>query len=178
MKSLRINKLQFALGFLFLLAGTLEYIFSRPPGSAYFLMPFHSIVVSLHDKFNPFGALGNVAPDFFHPLAFALMCMALLPDTFKHRMAICLAWFGINVAFELTQKYGSTLVAYLPKWIEKTPVFETLPNYLNYGTFDNCDLLAIAAGSLAAFFAGHLTKGGKNDDKTAYSSKNDRTKIA
>jgi hypothetical protein len=167
LNSLKFNKLQFLLGVLFLLAGTLEYIFSRPPGSVYFLIPFQSMVVNLHDQFNPFGAWGFLAPDFFHPLAFALMCMALLPDTFKHRLAICLAWFGINATLELTQKYGSTLVAVLPQWIEKIPVFDTLPNYLIHGTFDNYDLLAFAAGSLTAFFTGHLTKGGKNYDTAA-----------
>ena len=167
MKSLKINKGQFALGALFLMAGSLEYIFSRPPGSVYFLHPFHSIVLSLHDKFEPFGELGFVAPDFFHPLAFALMCMALLPDTFKHRAAICLAWFGIDAALELAQKYGGALIKFLPPWIEKIPVAENLPNYLSKGTFDIFDLLAISAGGLAAFLIGYLTKRGKSDAQKA-----------
>ena len=120
-------------------------------------------MVSLHDKFNPFGALGSVAPDFFHPLAFALMCMALLPNTVKHRLAICLAWIGVNGSLELAQKYGSTLAAAIPGSIENIPVIETVHGYLRCGTFDKFDLLAIIAGALTAFFIGHFTKGGKNE---------------
>ena len=166
MKSLKINKLQFILGFIFLLAGTLEYLFSRPPGSAYFLNPFHSIVLSLHDKINPFGGLGFLAPDFFHPLAFALMCMALLPDTVKNRAFICLAWFTINASLELAQKFGSTLAEYLPQWIEKIPVLENLADYLSRGRFDKYDVLAITGGILTAFLIGQLTSGGRINDQT------------
>jgi len=77
-----------------------------------------------------------------------------------------LAWFGINGALELAQKYGNTLAEFLSRWIYKIPVIENLPNRLILGTFDGYDLLAIAAGTLTAFLIGQLTKGGKNDERT------------
>jgi hypothetical protein len=158
----RINKLQFTLGVLFLLAGMMEYIFSRPPGSAYFLIPFQSIAGSLHDRIDPFGSIGFLAPDFFHPLAFALMCMALLPNTLKHRLAICLAWMVADGSLELAQKYGSSLAASIPGTVKNIPIIETVSGYLRFGTFDPFDLMAIVAGTLTAFLIGHLTKGEKN----------------
>jgi hypothetical protein len=166
LKSFRINWLQFALGFLFLLAGSLEYLFNRQPGSAYFLNPIRTIVLSVHATINPYGPLGFLAPDFFHPLAFALMSMALLPGTLKARTMICLAWLGVDAAMELAQNYGAALAEYLPRWIKKVPVIENLDNYLVYGTFDVCDLIAIAAGILTAFGIGQLTKGGISEAAT------------
>ena len=167
MKSLRINKLQFILGFIFLLAGTLEYVFSRPPGSAYFLIPFHSVVVNLHDKFDPFGALGFLAPDFFHPLAFALMCMAVLKDALKNRLAICLSWFVIDTLLEIAQKDGLTFINHVPDWFASIPLIRNYPGYLVHGTFDVKDLLAITMGTLMALFIGQLTTGGRYEKRSS-----------
>lgn len=143
---------------MFLLAGTAEYIFNRPPGSAAFLNPFHTTVLSLQGKIIPFGKLGFLAPDFFHPLAFALLCMALVPDSFKNRVAICLAWLGIDASLELAQKFGPTLAGYLPRWVDTIPVLENLPSYLISGTFDILDILAISCGAATALLIGQLTK--------------------
>lgn len=163
MESVRINKIQLLAGTLFLFAGTLEYLFNRPVGSAYFLSPINGAVLYLHNMVNPYGKLGFVAPDFFHPLAFALICMALLPNKLRYRIAICLAWFGIDAALELAQKYGTHLAVYLPQWFEKIPVIENFQNYLVHGTFDSHDVLAIGCGTLTALIIGQLTKGGHNN---------------
>ena len=158
MNSLGINYKRLFFGALFLVAGTLEYLCSRPPGSAVFLEPFQPIIHILHDKINPYGKLGFLAPDFFHPLAFALLCMALLPDTLRNRIGICVAWLGIDAAFELAQKYGTYLSAFLPGWFENVPLLENLDHYITSGTFDVLDLLAITCGALTALLIGQLTK--------------------
>ena len=144
-------------------AGTLEYVFSRPVGSAYFLNPINGAVLYLHNLLSPYGKLGFVAPDFFHPLGFALLCMALLPNRLGYRISVCVAWFGIDAAMELAQKYGSYLATYLPQWFEKFPVVENSQNYLVHGTFDSHDVWAIGCGALTALLVGQLTKGGHNN---------------
>ena len=158
-----INKRQFLLGVLFLVAGTLEYLISRPTGSTYFLQPFSSILSYFHDLPNLYREFGFFAPDFFHPLAFSLMSMAFLSNKRGSRVFICFAWFSIDAVLELGQKYGAQLLDYLPQWLERLTITENLRNYLIYGTFDNFDLLAITLGSITAFVIGEsINKGGKN----------------
>ena len=168
MESTKINKTQLVLGCLFLLAGTIEYLASRPIGSTYFLTKFNAIQSFFHHMPNVYGKLGVFAPEFFHALALCLISMAFFSSR-KSRITICLAWFSIDSVFELGQRYGAQLVEYLPKWVEKVPVLENLSNYLVNGKFDLYDLLAIGVGSLTAFFIGELMskKGGSNE--TEYS---------
>lgn len=163
MRFCHVHPIRLAAGLLFLLAGTLEYLFSRPPGTAYFLTPFVGVVQSLHNQFDPFGKLGFLAPDFFHPLAFALLCMALVPDTPKNRVAICLAWLGIDTLLELAQNVGPELASRLPEWAEKIPVMNNIDSVLTSGTFDVQDILAIACGAATALLIGQLTRKEKQD---------------
>ena len=157
-----INKRQFLLGILFLVAGTLEYLISRPIGSTYFLQPFTSILSYFRDVPNLYGEFGFFAPDFFHPLAFSLISMAFLSNKRDSRFFICFAWFSIDSMLELGQKYGAQLFDYLPQWLGKVPITENLRNYMIYGIFDICDLLAITLGSITAFVIGEsIKRGGK-----------------
>ncbi len=167
LKRAGINWAQFSAGAAFLVAGSLEYFFSRPPDSAFFLIPIRGLAAELHGRFDPFGALGFLAPDFFHPLAFALMCMALLPDTVKNRVAICLAWFILDAALELAQKYGTGLTGFAARWSENIPALKHLTGCLAGGTFDVYDLLAIAGGALTALVIGQFTRGGKNEARAS-----------
>lgn len=160
-----INRRQFLFGILFLFAGTLEYIIGRPTGSTYFLQPFTSILFYFRDAPNLYGKLGYFAPDFFHPLAFSLISMAFLSNKRGSRLFICFAWFSIDSMLEFGQKYGVQLLDYLPQWLEKVPITENLKNYLIYGTFDICDVLAITLGSITAFVIGELLKKGGNNAK-------------
>jgi len=158
-----INKRQFLLGVLFLVAGTLEYLISRPIGSTYFLQSFTSILSYFRDLPNLYGKFGFFAPDFFHPLAFSLISMAFLSNKRGSRALICFAWVSIDATLELGQKYGTQLLDYLPHWLGKASITENLRKYLIYGTFDICDLLAITLGSITAFVIGEsISRGGKN----------------
>lgn len=164
MESSRINKKQVLLGCLFLLAGTIEYLVSRPIGSTYFLTKLEPIQSFFHHVPNLYGKLGLFAPEFFHALAFCLISMAFF-STRKSRITICIVWFSVDSIFELGQKYGTQLVGYLPKWFETVPMLENLRNYLVNGRFDIYDLVAIGLGSLTAFFIGELLskKGGGHE---------------
>jgi hypothetical protein len=73
---------------------------------------------------------------------------------------ICAAWLTIDAAFELGQKYGDLIAPHLPAWFEKVPVLDQVGAYFTRGTYDGRDLVAIAAGALAAALVGELTGGG------------------
>ena len=164
LESTKINRKQLLLGCLFLLAGTIEYLISRPIGSAYFLAKLPAVQSFFYQAPNVYGKLGVVAPEFFHGLGFCLISMAFFSGR-KARVTICLFWFSIDSLFELGQKYGIQLVGYIPKWFESFPILENLKNYLVNGTFDFYDLIAIGLGSLTAFFIGELLseKGGTHE---------------
>ena len=164
LESLSINKKQLLLGCLFLLAGTIEYLVSRPIGSTYFLRNFPAIQSFFHHMPNLYGKLGVFAPEFFHAAAFCLISMAFFSGR-KSRITICLFWFSIDSVFELGQRYGVQLAEHIPQWFEKAPILENLRNYLVNGRFDIYDLMAIGLGSLTAFFIGELLskKGGSHE---------------
>ena len=168
MESTKINKTQLVLGCLFLLAGTIEYLVSRPMGSTYFLAKFEAIQSFFHHMPNVYGKLGLFAPEFFHALALCLISMAFFSSR-RSRITICLAWFSIDSVFELGQRYGAQLAAHIPQWFDKVPVLENLRNYLVNGKFDLYDLVAIGLGSLTAFFTGELMskKGGSHEKENS-----------
>jgi hypothetical protein len=162
----RINKKQLLLGCLFLLAGTMEYLVSRPMGSTYFLAQFKAIQSFFHHMPNVYGKLGIFAPEFFHALALCLISMAFF-STRRSRITICIVWFSIDSVFELGQRYGAQLAEHIPQWFEKVPVLENLGNYLVNGRFDMYDLAAIGLGSLTALFIGELvSKKGEGYENT------------
>ena len=168
LESTKINKTQLVLGCLFLLAGTIEYLVSRPIGSAYFLAKFPALQSFFHQAPNVYGKLGVVAPEFFHALGFCLISMSFF-STRKARTRICILWFSIDSLFELGQKWGTQLVGYIPKWFESVPILENLTNYFMYGTFDIYDLVAIGLGSLTAFLIGQLLHKEGGSDGREYS---------
>jgi len=168
LEATKINRNQLLLGCLFLLAGTLEYLVSRPIGSAYFLAKFPALQSFFHQAPNVYGAPGIVAAEFFHALGFSLISMAFFSGR-KARIRICILWFSIDSLFELGQKYGTRLAGYIPKWFESVPILENLRDYLVNGTFDSYDLLAIGLGSLTAFLIGQLLHKEGGSDGREYS---------
>lgn len=154
------NRVQFSLGFLCLTAGSLEYVFRRPPGSTVFLSAVQPLVSTLHGTVDLYGRLGDVAPAFFHPLGFALMTMALLPPGRSARWMICSAWLALDSAMELAQLAGHRAASWVPSWFERIPILENLNDFLVRGTFDVYDLAAGALGAATALGLGKLTEGG------------------
>jgi hypothetical protein len=104
-----------------------------------------------------FGALGGWLPSFVHPFAFSLFTAASRPAGASPAYAACIAWWVVNVAFEIAQSRG--IAAVIARNVEnalgRTSVTQPLTNYLLRGTFDLGDLMAATAGALAA--AGVLT---------------------
>lgn len=146
-----INSKQLALGLLFLLAGTLEYLVSRPTSTTLFLNKLEPLSSFFHSLPHLYGELGIYAPDFFHTLAFSLMAMAYLGSGIA-RASICVGWILLDCMFELGQMYGVQLVDYLGEWME----IDTIKNYFVNGTFDICDLIAIILGGMSALVLGEL----------------------
>jgi hypothetical protein len=164
--SFEINKKQFLAGVLCLLAGVMEYLLARPVGSTYFLYDFKAVQSVLPRAPGLYGQFGGFAPEFFHPLAFSLISMALVSSR-KARIVICISWFAINFMFELGQRCGAELAEYLPKWFDTLPVFGTLRIFFLNGRFDVYDLVAICLGSLTALLVGEMLakKGGSNAEE-------------
>jgi hypothetical protein len=67
-----VNLAQLAIGIMCLAGGALEYLTGRL-GNAYFLAPFERLSGVFRGFPSPFGAWGEFAPDFLHPLGFALV---------------------------------------------------------------------------------------------------------
>jgi hypothetical protein len=150
-----VNKGQLCLGVIFLFAGTIEYLAGRARESVYFLEKLKGLLPAFTIAPHPYGWLGAFAPDFFHPLGFSLISMAFFKGR-SSRASLCLLWFFIDSLFEIAQKYGRALAPQVPQWFSHVPFLENLASYLQNGTFDTYDLLAIALGSITAFGIGEL----------------------
>jgi hypothetical protein len=111
--------------------------------------------------------LGGCLPDFLHPFAFVLICMALFPHSNrKIRGLICLFWFVTDILFEIGQFFGEE--------VGKMMLFSnTFSNYFIGGTYDLLDIIAIGLGILSAFFIGEITHpiGGKKYEKKIFSNR-------
>jgi hypothetical protein len=130
--------------------GLLVYWIDRHPRTPS-PMPFAGHVAPLH----AFGALGGWLPDLVHPLAFSLFCAALMPRRPVPAYGACIAWFVVNVMFEIGQhpSISPTLAAAL----QPVPVLgRWLAGYFVRGTFDPGDIVAAAMGSVLAAAILHL----------------------
>ena len=78
MQGLIINKKELFFGLLCLAAGTMEYLTARSIDSSLLLLGHEELQAYFHHLPNLYGSFGTVAPDFFHPLAFALISMAFV----------------------------------------------------------------------------------------------------
>jgi hypothetical protein len=158
---MRLNWKQMGIGILLLFAGALEYLTGRPLDSTHLANAadlLSRFVTGLPDIY---GGLGPYAPDFFHPLAFSLMCMAFFQSR-QARAWSCVFWVSVNVVFELGQRNGIGMIASLCGYFERLPLLQLAARYFGNGTFDPYDLAAFCVGGLAAFALGELTsaKGG------------------
>jgi len=129
--------------------GALVYVLDRPAATAY-LLPQQLSFAGPHIWF---GALDGHLPEFVHVYAFILLTAALGPLTVP-LWAICGFWWGLDSLFELGQHpaLAPGIAAALPAWWQHMPLLDHTANYFLHGTFDPLDLLAIALGTLAAYF--------------------------
>ena len=132
-----------------LAGGMAIYLLARDPQRVYFLAGWWSHR-PLHGAF--FATVGAWLPSLVHAYVLSLLTAALLRPTRGAVFGACLMWYAIDTLFELGQHPAlSPLVASaLPKWFAHVPVLDQAGRYFLFGTFDVRDLLAIAAGALAA----------------------------
>lgn len=125
---------RFALGAACLFLGAVLYLVVRPAGAS--------------------GEWLGVAPTFLHVVAMILLVAALWPPSRRGALFLCVAWFAINVFFELGQH--PALSAVLAQWLgglcgEWAGCRRGAQFFLR-GVFDTGDLLAAGAGALAAWW--------------------------
>lgn len=106
-----------------------------------------------------FGPLGAWLPSFVHPFAFSLLTAAARPRAAAPAYGACVAWWLVNLAFEVGQLAPvSRVVAHeLPRLIGDGLPTRVLSAYLVQGRCDIGDVLAATAGALAAAAVLHRT---------------------
>jgi hypothetical protein len=147
-----INKIQILIGGIALFIGSLVYIIDRPADYTYFV---HSVPTSISlYKILPnfFGLMGSNLPAFVHVFSFILLTAGVLSCQKRGCFIICLSWFFLDCAFELGQKFKGVPLKIIPAWFSGTPFLENTKIYFVGGTFDVLDLVAIALGTVAAYF--------------------------
>lgn len=99
-----------------------------------------------------FGVLGQWLPSFVHPFAFCLFTAAVHTSGARAPYWPCVAWWGVNVIFELGQARGvdAAIATVLQDALGQTWLSRPLSEYLVRGTFDVADLAAATAGAIAA----------------------------
>jgi len=158
-----VNIRQLLIGLTILVLGTLFYYFCRSVEQTYFLK---FLAVNPHNtKFlSPiFVTLANSLPTFIHPLAFIVMTAALVAGQKRGYTVVCLAWFTIDVLFELGQGFGDVMIAIIPDWFSSVLFLENAHDYFLHGRFDYLDLLSIALGSAAAYMLLIITSNYKGE---------------
>ena len=148
---LRINRTQFLIGAVALFIGGLVYVLDRPSDQTYFIN--NLINVSFHEATPKiFGALGNSLPAFVHVFSFILITAGVLSCQKRGWVVICVSWLCLDLAFEFGQKFKAVPLKVIPGWFSGIPFLENTKAYFFRGTFDVLDLVAIALGTLAAYF--------------------------
>ena len=160
-KSNKTNRLQILIGVAGLIVGSLVYLIDRPPDQTYFVY-WSKINISLFNTIpNLFGVIGRSLPDFLHVFSFILITAGLFSCRRIGYLIICLSWFIVDAAFELFQKFNALPLRIIPDWFEGIPFLENTNNYFQKGTFDMVDLIAIALGTIVAYFVILITSKSK-----------------
>jgi len=150
-----INKLQVLIGLISLLIGTLVYFISRSPEGVYFVHRF-GFILKLHNIINDiapdfFGSFGAWLPEFIHVFSFILLIAGIVSCGKRGYVIICAGWFLVDALFEFGQKYSSTVLKIIPSWFSGIPILESTEGFFRKGTFDMKDMIAILAGTIAAY---------------------------
>ncbi len=161
-----VNKIQFLIGIVCLITGTLVYLVDRPPGSAYFLSQLNIDTHLIHNPQGFFGVIGNSLPAFAHVLSFILLTASLMHFNRINYLVICILWLVIDGAFELGQKFDTFASGLVPEWFNGIPVLETTKNYFIYGTFDVFDMAGFFIGAIIGYILLMVTgKQGRQEQK-------------
>ena len=161
-ESSTINKIQFILGLIFLLIGSLEYFTSRSWETVYFLSKISFLEKYFYKMPDIFGGFGGNAPELFHVLAFSLLSYSVISQTRKNLIIVCIFWFTIDFLFEIGQKYSTFFCENLAEKFPDNSLTTVLDNYFRNGLYDPFDLLATLFGSLLFIFLAKITSKPKN----------------
>ena len=154
----RINTVQIIIGVVGLIIGSLVYLTDRSPEEIYFINRLKIPTDIFQKAPNLFDFVGNSLPDLLHVFSFILITAGLLSYKRKWYIIICLGWFSLDIAFELGQKFKSWPVNVIPDWFQGVPFLENSKNYFQRGAFDIFDIVAIAVGTVMAYFVLLITK--------------------
>jgi len=127
--------------------GLLVYLTDRDPSHST-LIPAIAVLAGS----NLCGVFGQWMPSFVHPFAFSLFAAATYPSRTSAGYLACVAWWAVNIAFEVAQYPGiNRAVAEATEGVfgQSWPA-RLLSNYVLRGTFDVGDLVAATAGAMAA----------------------------
>ena len=148
-----------AIGCVAFAVGFLVYLTDRDASKAALIPTVAWLVGS-----SVFGSLGGWLPSFVHTFAFSLFTAAVLPERSAPRYGACIAWFAVNVAFEVGQHplVSVRLGEALRSGLGGLPLTRLLANYFVHGTFDPGDIVAALLGALAAGALLRLMHRGRN----------------
>ena len=152
-----VNLKQFALGAVSLGLGVLVYALARPAGSVDFLPQS----LTLHASVPPLiGQVVGSLPTFTHTLALCLLSAAVLENWRVRAGAVCLAWFLVEVAFEVgqQQRVSAWLIPRIPAWFDQVWWLANSRSYFARGTFDPADILLAATGATLAVMVNTQTR--------------------
>jgi hypothetical protein len=147
----RNNLVLLMLAFILIAIGVLVYVFDRQPEHVYFLPEW----LSQKDLYRSvFGSVGGWFPTFAHVFTFILLTVLFSPSASK-LIPVCLGWFMLETIFEIGQidAIANWIFSHTSDWYLFVPFLENIVNYFIRGTFDVLDLVAIAAGTIAAYVA-------------------------
>lgn len=147
-----VNKHQIATGVFALFVGTLVYLVDRPADYTYFVYSGPTSISLYKILPNLFGLIGNNVPTFVHVFSFILITAGVLSCQKRGCFIICLSWLLLDCAFELGQKFKTVPSQIIPGWFSGIPFLENTQIYFLRGTFDVLDLVAVALGTVAAYF--------------------------
>ena len=111
-----VNTRQLFIGFNILVLGAIFYYCFRSAEHTYFLK-FFGTNSFLKDSLSPFFVLfGNILPTFIHVFAFIMMTASLAANRKRGYLIVTLAWFTVDVLFEIGQGFGNSVIQIIPNW--------------------------------------------------------------
>ena len=136
-----------ATGLVAMAVGILVYLTDRDPSHAALIPAIAALTGS-----SLFGVLGQWMPSFVHPFAFSLFTVATYPSRTSAGYRVCVAWWAVNVAFEVAQYPGinRAVAEAIEGVFGQSWPSRLLSNYVLRGAFDVGDLIAATAGAIAA----------------------------
>jgi len=145
--------------FLALALGTSVYLLDRDWSTTLFLSPLADIQPA---ALAVFGSAGLFLPSLFHAYAFSLLIVLAAPRTRTARVYASVGWFAIAAGLECLQAFDIDPVSGEGAgWPAVRALSGVLHSYMEYGQFDLADLVATAAGCLAAYGAACVLEKGR-----------------